>query len=66
MNSGDKAPFFSKEPGVFMDNLLAKCDLSPNRPLSVVYFSKGLSLNDLCLVVPRILPSLEFIKNTIR
>ena len=35
-----------------MDNLLSKCNLSPNRPLSVVYFSKGLSLNDVYWVVP--------------
>ncbi len=36
----------------YMDNLLSKCNLSPNRPLSVVYFSKGLSLNDVYWVVP--------------
>ena len=36
----------------YMDNLLAKCNLSTNRPLSVVYFSKGLSLNDVYWVAP--------------
>lgn len=36
----------------YMDNLLSKCNLSPNRPLGVVYFSKGLSLNDVYWVVP--------------
>lgn len=36
----------------YMDNLLSKSGLSPNRPLSVVYYSKGLSLNDVYWVVP--------------
>lgn len=36
----------------YMDNLLAKCNLSTNRPLRVVYFSKGLSLNDVYWVAP--------------
>ena len=30
----------------YVHNLLSKCDLSPNRPMSIVRVSKGLSLND--------------------
>ena len=36
----------------YMDTLLSKSGLSPNRPLSVIYYSKGLSLNDVYWVVP--------------
>ncbi len=37
----------------YMQNLLAKCGLSANRPMAIISASKGLSLNDSYWIVPK-------------